>query len=162
MKQKTRKTLGAIGAIWLAFAASATSLAAPVDSAPSLSAAQKKNPVLVRGQYLVEQVGLCADCHTPRNEKGQFLSDRWLAGSPLAFQPTVPMPWSPAAPPIAGLPTLTEAQALVFLQTGKRADGSAPLPPMPEYRFNAQDARAVVAYLKSLGTKPANTMATSR
>ncbi len=72
LKQKTRKTLGAIGAIWLAFAASATSLAAPVDSAPPLSAAQKKDPVIVRGQYLVEPTGLCADCHTPRNEKGQF------------------------------------------------------------------------------------------
>ena len=162
MTQKTRKTLGAIGAIWLAFAASATTLAAPVDSAPSLSATQKKDPVLVRGQYLVEQIGLCADCHTPRNEKGQFISERWLAGSPLAFQPTVPMPWSPAAPAIAGLPTLSEAQALAFFRTGKRADGSVPLPPMPEYRFNAEDARAVVAYLKSLAPKPAKTVAASR
>jgi len=68
----------------------------------------------------------------------------------LGFQPLVPMPWSPASPQLAGLPTMTEAQAITFMRTGKRADGSAPLPPMPEYRFNEADAKAVVAYLKAL------------
>jgi mono/diheme cytochrome c family protein len=141
---KTRQTLGAIGAIWLAFAASA-SAAAPAEVAPEAA-----NPRLERGRYLVEHIGLCADCHSPRNEKGEFRREAWLKGSPLPFQPLVPMPWSPAAPQIAGLPSMTEAQAVTFLQTGKRADGSSPLPPMPVFRFNEDDARAVVAYLKSL------------
>jgi hypothetical protein len=56
----------------------------------------------------------------------------------------------PAAPPIAGLPSMTEAQGVVFLTTGKRPDGSSPRPPMPEFRLNTADASAVVAYLKSL------------
>lgn len=150
MKSKTRKTLGAIGAVILAFAVSAHA-AAPSEAAPDPTAAQKNDPLLARGRYLVEHVGLCADCHSPRNEKGEFVRQLWLKGAPLPFQPTVPMPWSPAAPVIAGLPSMTEAQGIAFLQTGKRPDGSTPLPPMPEFRFNQADASAVVAYLKSLG-----------
>lgn len=106
---------------------------------------------LARGRYLVQNIGLCADCHSPRNERGQFIAGMELKGSPLAFAPTVPMPaWGAAAPAIAGLPTMTVAQAEHFMQTGEKPDGSKPRPPMPEFRFNAEDARAVVAYLKSL------------
>lgn len=149
MNPKTRKTLGAIGAVCLAFAAS-TSVASPSENAPVLTPEQQSDPLLTRGRYLVEHVGLCADCHTPRNEKGQFVRQLWLKGAPLPFQPLVPMPWAPAAPPIAGLPSMTQEQALVFLRTGKRPDGSVPRPPMPEFRFSDEDASAVAAYLKSL------------
>lgn len=159
---KTRKTLGALGAVCLAFATSSTTLAAPIDAAPPLRAASERDPLLTRGRYLVENVGLCADCHTPRNEKGQFVTKDWMMGTPLGFKPLMPMPWAPAAPQLAGLPTMSEAQAITFMQTGKRPDGSSPLPPMPEYRFNAADAKAVVAYLKSLAPQAPQTTATAQ
>ncbi len=149
MNSKTRKTLTAVGVLWLALAASAHA-APPAEAAPAVTAAQQADPQLVRGRYLVEHVGLCADCHSPRNEKGEFVRELWLKGAALPFQPTVPMPWSPAAPPLAGLPSMTAAQAMVFMQTGRRPDGTTPRPPMPEFRFNEADAAAVVAYLKSL------------
>jgi len=108
--------------------------------------------LVARGRYLADNVAGCADCHSPRNERGEFIKGQWLMGAPLAFAPTVPMPaWAAVAPPIAGLPAMTEAQAIAFLQTGIRPDGSRPRPPMPEFRFNEADATAVVAYLKSLG-----------
>ncbi len=150
MNPHTRKTLAAVAAIWLSFAAASSSAGSPSETAPELSAGQKANPQLTRGRYLVEHIGLCADCHTPRNEKGQFVREQWLKGAQLPFQPLVPMPWSPAAPPIAGLPSMTEVQAIEFMRTGKRPDGSVPRPPMPEFRFSDEDATAVVAYLKSL------------
>lgn len=107
--------------------------------------------LVLRGRYLVQNIGLCSDCHSPRNERGEFVTARMLMGSPLGFAPTVPMPaWAPVAPPIAGLPTMTEDQAVAFLRTGVRPDGSRPRPPMPEFRLNEADATAVVAYLKSL------------
>jgi hypothetical protein len=28
---------------------------------------------LERGKYLVDQVAMCEDCHTPRNEKGELI-----------------------------------------------------------------------------------------
>lgn len=100
------------------------------------------------GRYLVERVGMCIDCHSPRDEKGQYVADQWLKGSPLPFQPTVPMPWANAAPGIAGLPSLTDDQAVKFLTTGELPGGRRPRPPMPEFRFSEPDARAVVAYLR--------------
>ncbi len=35
-----------------------------------------------RGQYLVEGLGHCAECHTPRNVLGGLDRSRWLAGAP--------------------------------------------------------------------------------
>jgi mono/diheme cytochrome c family protein len=110
-----------------------------------------KNSQLSRGKYLVEQVGMCADCHSPRNEKGQFVKEQWLAGSPLPFKPTAPIPgWVEVAPGIAGLPGWNEKDAIAFLSTGKGLNGKVTSPPMPEFRFTQSDAAAVVAYLKSL------------
>ena len=150
MKAKIREILGAACGAWLVFAAVAYA-AAPAEVAPIATPAQKSDALVSRGHYLVEHVGMCADCHTPRTERGEFVRELWLKGSPLPFQPAVPMPWSPAAPPIAGLPSMTAEQGIAFLQTGQRPDGSRPLPPMPEFRFSENDAAAVVAYLKSLG-----------
>ena len=104
-----------------------------------------------RGKYIVERVGMCDDCHTPRNEKGELIQGAALHGAPLGFRPLHPMPFAEAAPRIAGLPAgWTAAQTANFLQTGKRPDGSEPLPPMPGYRMSREDAWAVVDYLKSL------------
>ncbi len=107
---------------------------------------------LEHGKYLVTRVGKCQDCHTPHNERGEEIKEKWLQGSPLPFQPLVQMPWVGTAPPIAGLEGWTDAQALKFLTTGIKKDGKPATPPMPEYRFNDSDAAAVVAYLRSLKT----------
>jgi mono/diheme cytochrome c family protein len=123
-------------------------------SADAPRRADRAADVLARGRYLVERVGMCADCHSVRNEKGQFVAELWLQGAPLGFAPTVPMPaWASAAPAIAGLPTMTDEQALAFFTSGARPDGSHSRPPMPEYRFERADAEAVVAYLRSLAKK---------
>lgn len=117
---------------------------------PSLFAAEEL-PQLERGRYLVEQVGLCADCHTPRNATGQFVKGKHLMGAPIDFTPNHPMPaWGAIAPRIAGLPSMSKAQAIRFLTSG---EGRPVRPPMPAYRFSPSDAEAVVVYLKSLGKK---------
>ena len=119
--------------------------AASNETKPTASPSQVE-----RGGYIVKNVGLCADCHTPHKETGELDLSRWLMGAPIPFQPTGPMPWSPVAPTIAGLPSMTEQQAHIFLQTGKRPDGSLARPPMPPFRMDNADAAAVTAYLKSL------------
>lgn len=35
-----------------------------------------------RGEYLVEALGHCAECHTPRNLLGGWKADQWLQGGP--------------------------------------------------------------------------------
>jgi mono/diheme cytochrome c family protein len=72
---------------------------------------------------------------------------RRLQGAAVA----VPPPLANFAPALAGGPAnYTEEQFISFLQTGVRPDGSHPRPPMPPYRLNEEDARAVAAYIRSL------------
>jgi mono/diheme cytochrome c family protein len=110
----------------------------------------KTNANVARGKYLVTQIGLCQDCHTPRDQKGEYVQSKWLEGAPIGFNPSIEMPWAGTAPPLAGLDGWTDPQILKFLTTGVDRDGKNPRPPMPSYRFNNADAKAVVAYLRSL------------
>lgn len=104
-----------------------------------------------RGRYIVEGLGMCIDCHSPRLPTGEYDRSRWLMGSPLPFAPTVPMPaWAPAAPAIAGLENYSDEEAVRLLTTGKTPLDSPLRPPMPEYRMSAEDAEAVVAYLRAV------------
>jgi mono/diheme cytochrome c family protein len=90
-----------------------------------------KAGLIAEGQRIVENVGLCADCHARRLPSGEFDRAQWLQGALLSFQPTVKMPWSADAPAISGLPGYNEEQAVQLLTTGKRANGVVLRPPMP-------------------------------
>jgi mono/diheme cytochrome c family protein len=106
---------------------------------------------LARGKYLVEQIGMCGDCHTPHNEKGEPIKEQWLQGTTLPFKPIVPMPvWAEKSSAIAGLDGWEKDAAIKFLMTGIAFNGLPARPPMPQYRYNQSDAEAIVAYLKSL------------
>lgn len=103
-----------------------------------------------RGDYLVNAVAGCNDCHTPMGPNGPDMAQS-LQGATLGFAPLMDMPWGPVAPPIAGGPAnYTNEQFVALLQTGTRPDGSRPLPPMPQYRLSEEDARAIAAYVESL------------
>jgi cytochrome c553 len=129
----------------LCFVALALAACAPSTPAPLTGEA-----LVERGEYLVTGVGGCNDCHTPMTPSGPDMSHA-LQGATLIFAPTIEMPWAPVAPPIAGIPAhYTEDQFAALLQTGARADGSRPLPPMPQFRMNEDDARAVTAYIATL------------
>ena len=110
-----------------------------------------------RGDYLVNGVVLCGDCHTPRLENMAPDEARKLQGGqlPPSGPPEV---FATYAPPLAGGPAnFSEEQFISFLQTGVRPDGSHPRPPMPPYRLNEEDARAVAAYITSLPRGDAST-----
>jgi hypothetical protein len=141
---KLRICFGVSLAVVMSFLAFKSTNAADIDGA---KAAQIK-----RGQYIVERVGMCADCHTPRTEKGEFNRSLWLQGNALDFRPMHPIPgFALVAPQIAGLPTLpTDELAIRFLETGTNAAGKLSAPPMPSVRLEPEDAMAVVAYLRSL------------
>ncbi|MGD9966305.1 MAG: cytochrome c [Hyphomonadaceae bacterium] len=105
---------------------------------------------IARGEYLVNGAVLCGDCHTPYLENMQSDQTRRLQGAqiPPSGPPEI---FATYAPPLAGGPAnFSEDQFIAFLQTGVRPDGSRPRPPMPHYRLNEADARAVNAYIRSL------------
>jgi mono/diheme cytochrome c family protein len=135
--------------IWAAGAMLALSACTPPQPAPT------QQDIVARGEYLVTGVAGCNDCHTPMTPQGPDMT-RSLQGADLIFSALIEIPWAPYAPPLAGGPAnYTDAQFASFLQTGVRPDGSRPLPPMPPFHFNEEDAHAVVAYIKTLPTAPA-------
>ena len=134
-------------------------VAAVALSTCAIAVGQKKSQAaasakVTRGKYLVESIGMCADCHTPRNEKGEFVKEQSLKGTPLDFKPAMPIPvWADKSANIAGLPGWEKDAAIKFFMTGIAFNGLPARPPMPQYRYNQQDAEAIVAYLKSLEAK---------
>ena len=88
-----------------------------------------------RGKYIVEEVGKCEFCHTPRNERGQPDRGRWLMGGPVQIQPTYHTQWAVRAPRIAGHPPGTDADFIRLLTTGIAHTGQPPLPPMHEFHM---------------------------
>jgi mono/diheme cytochrome c family protein len=122
---------------------------ATTDSAHPSTAQQG---IAERGQYIVHHVAMCIYCHTPRSEDGVPDEQRLLQGASMPIASPFPrQQWAFQAPKIAGLPGgWTEADMVKFLQTGTSPTGRQPQPPMPPFRFNEEDARAVAAYLKSI------------
>lgn len=125
---------------------------AAVVLAGTAQAASPADRQVARGDYIVNRVGMCTDCHTPRGPQGQLDRSAMLKGAPIDLAPLHPIPgFAKYAPAIAGGPAnYTEAELVTFLETGKRPDGTFAAPPMPPYRMDAEDARAVAAYLKTL------------
>jgi len=130
-------------------AASLSLVAVLVGQTPQKKTASATS--IARGKYLVEDTGKCGDCHTPFTEKGEPNKEQWLQGATLPFKPIVPMPvWADKSSSIAGLPGWEKDAAIKFMMTGIASNGLPARPPMPQYRFNQQDAEAIVAYLGSL------------
>ncbi len=104
-----------------------------------------------RGKYIVHNVAQCVQCHTPRDEHGALLTDKLLRGAPIPLRSPFPgQQWAFQAPRIAGMPGYSEDDGVRLLTSGIARNGQPPLPPMPQFRMTEQDARDVVAYLKSL------------
>ena len=65
-------------------------------SAPAKSVSKQQ---IAHGEYLVKGIAGCSDCHTPMNEKGEPVQEKWLQGTKLFFAPTVPIPnWADTSP----------------------------------------------------------------
>lgn len=137
-------------ALIAAAALGAAALSACSQPAQTAAAPETREALIAYGEYLVHGAVLCADCHTPQGPEGPDMN-LWLEGAVLPFAPVAEMPFAGVAPPLAGLPACcSEAELAHFLETGERPSGVPALPPMPLYRLNDHDARAVAAYIASL------------
>lgn len=104
-----------------------------------------------RGRYIVENVAMCGQCHTPRSGNGVLIMSQWLNGAAVPVKtPEHIRSWAEYAPRIAGLAQFTEEQAVRLLMEGVSRTGTMLRNPMPPYRMSRQDAQDVVLYLKSL------------
>ena len=116
---------------------------------PSAGDAQSTTSVN-RGAYLVEALGHCGECHTPRNFLGGSKRGRFLAGGKGPDGKRV----SNLTP--TRLKKLSDAELKDFLQTGMTADGDVAAEAMGEVvrnttsQLTAEDMAAVIAYLRAL------------
>jgi len=108
-----------------------------------------------RGEYLVT-LASCTDCHTPGALLGKPDMSKFLGGSDVGFVvPELGYFWGPNLTPDkeTGLGNWSEAQILLALREGTRPDGRKLAPTMPWMAYaklSDEDAKAIVAYLKSL------------
>ena len=131
------------------------------SSAPQSSAPQRQSKAggaaaeVARGKYLVEDVAVCGQCHTPRDSNGNLDRTRRLQGASVPYLPSRPeMDWPLNAPRIGGTPPANDADMIKLLTTGIWTDGKHLRLPMPQFRMDRGDAEAVVAYLKSVTSQP--------
>jgi len=135
----------AVGAARLSSRAGVVSAAQKAPSAPA------QPGQVERGRYLVEDVGMCQECHTPRDASGELDKSRWLQGAPIWIVPVHPMTnWAMRAPALAGFQGFTDEQGYQILEKGIGPNGLPIQPPMHIYHMNHADAQAVIAYLRSL------------
>ena len=119
-----------------------------------LPAAAGASPERARGAYLVEALGHCAECHTPR--------DWWGALKPaMAFAGTKDGPEGKLVPnitpdPDTGIGGWSAKDIVYFLETGQLPDGDVTGSLMDEVirhgtsKLTADDRQAMAAYLQSL------------
>lgn len=110
-----------------------------------------------RGRYLVESLGHCGSCHTPRGwafqEKAYDGSDPlFLAGGEIDEWPT---PAIRAGGPGPGLPDWSAEEIATFLATGRNAHGAVVgemklVIAHSTSKLSDADNAAIAAYLKSL------------
>jgi mono/diheme cytochrome c family protein len=107
-----------------------------------------------RGAYLVQALGHCGECHTPRNFLGGPKKSRFLAGGKGPEGTDVPN-LTPT-----GLKKWSDKELQDFLVLGTTPDGDFPEESMAEVinnttsKLTPQDLAAVIAYLRSLPPLP--------
>jgi mono/diheme cytochrome c family protein len=125
-----------------------------LSDAPAVSI-ETSDPLVARGQYLVEGPGHCGECHTPRGRGGEMDRSRWLAGAPNPEgQGRIPnitpggdfADWSPA-------------DITYFLETGFKPDFDTAGGAMAAVQRNLAelspgDRDAIAAYLKAIPAVP--------
>ena len=110
-----------------------------------------------RGRYLVDEVGQCGECHSPRDANNNPDRSRWLQGAPVWIMPVRPdQNWAERVPAIAGMLGYTENQMQKILEQGIGPNGFPLRRPMHQYHLKHEDTVAIIAYLKSLpiGSSP--------
>jgi mono/diheme cytochrome c family protein len=108
-----------------------------------------------RGAYLVQSLGHCGTCHTPKNWAGAERSSEALQGAPLEgwFAPNL------TRDPRRGLAAWSEEDLLLYLKTGRnRFDiASGPMAEAIERstsKMPMDDLRAIAVYLHDVAGNP--------
>jgi mono/diheme cytochrome c family protein len=106
-----------------------------------------------RGQYIVEVIAACGNCHTPQGPDGPDQSLHLAGGYPIVEPGMVAIPPNITPDEETGIGSWTDAQISTAIREGVRPDGRVLGPPMPfrVYRgISDEDVAAIVAYLRTI------------
>jgi mono/diheme cytochrome c family protein len=107
-----------------------------------------------RGEYLVNTVAACGNCHTQRSSDLMPDQSKYLAGgSRFDIPPGLAFSKNITSDRDTGIGTWTDDQITVAIREGKTKEGNLIGPPMPIDYYNKlsnDDTRAMVAYLRSV------------
>lgn len=130
-----------------------TLLAALFLAAAMIGAAHAQSDLVKRGDYLVNTIMTCQNCHTPIGRNGPDFS-KALSGGLMFDEP----PFKVTASNITqdketGIGSWTDAQIKTLLRTGKRPNGVQIAEVMPTAFYGIiteRDMNAIVAYLRTV------------
>lgn len=124
----------------------------------------RENPVVptsqqvLRGRYLVEGPGHCAECHTPRNFLGGMKRDLWLSGR---YNPEIDLLYPNLTPHSEGLGDWSEQDIVMYLRDSNDPDSTVAhgylsrAVDTTKY-LNEKDLNAIAAYLKAIPAVPSS------
>jgi mono/diheme cytochrome c family protein len=123
--------------------------------AGAANAQSASGDLVKRGDYLVNGILTCGNCHTPKGPGGVEAVAQMHAGGVIEWDtPTFKVKGPNITPdPDTGIGKWTDAQIKDAIQNGKHPNGHqiAPIMPYEFYKvFTPRDIDAVVAYLKSV------------
>ncbi|NNU81211.1 c-type cytochrome [Halovulum dunhuangense] len=113
------------------------------------------DPLVARGQALVEGIAHCGECHTPRDSFGGLDRSAWLAGAPNPNGPGN----IPNITPHGDALTWSEGDIAYYLETGFTPDfdsvGGSMVPVVENLaKLPPEDRQAIAAYLKAVPPVP--------
>lgn len=156
MKKTTKVYLVSVASVFAVMGAVLPIALGAQTATPLRHTSPSRALLLRRGKYIVDDVAMCGDCHTPHLQTGEPDMSKHLRGAPFDFTPIHPIPnLATQVPDITaqGLKGFTVEQVASILQ-GKRDNQGRPIPqfspPMPLYQMHKPDALAVATYLMSL------------
>lgn len=117
-----------------------------------------KPPEWNRGRYLVDALGHCGECHTPRNALGAMDDDHYLRGNPNGPDKDKVPALTPGGK--NGLGDWSAGDITTLLELGMTPDGDVVGGAMGEVvrnstsKLTAPDRAAIAAYLKTIPPHP--------
>ena len=119
---------------------------AVVDHAHAQSAVE-------HGRYLVEVVGACSNCHSPKGPAGELPDKHMVGGFQITEDFGVAITPNITPDRETGIGAWTDAQIIRAIREGKGRDDRTLGPPMPYELYRSlsdTDVKAMVAYLRTL------------
>jgi len=135
-------------------AATGSEATAPVFQRDSVPASPPASDLVGRGEYLVESIVGCGNCHSARTDEGELIDGLEYAGNFVIEEPGFRAYAPNLTPdPETGIGNWTDQEIERAIREGIGRDGQVLGPPMafPFYRdISSTDMAAIIAYLRSV------------